>query len=483
MGETYMWALKTITRAFARCLILSIVAASAWPATAPDLPGADDRYKADILLVIAHSDDETWDVAGYLARAIYDQHRRVAVIIITRNDGEAQEGDNGAGPELGQAMGAEREIEARQALAFLGVTNVWFLNAPNTASGQNVLRSLESWNHGSILGQVVRLIRLTRPDVILTMLPAYVAGENHSDHQAAGVIATEAFDMAGTSAAFGEQVAAAPEGLHPWQPKKLYFFSDSFEYPYPLMKHLPLPSPFRGHFLEGHGPVYSNAEISTAKQVPYSVINARESAFYLTQDGKMAVEAIEKHDFKGFNTSMHFIFGKSLVGGSTTGDIFNGIVPGPLSLADEPSAPAPQQIAEPALELGGPWHYYREFWRAHHIEHLAALLPIAETAIAPGDDSLYVPLLICNNSKNPQTVTLSALLPQGWSGGTGFSEYRLMPGETYPVQAILGIPDPARPRWQEIKWQISVGGQQRETVILRVYVGARGAMPEEKHTF
>ena len=39
----------------------------------------DERYKADILLVVAHPDDDTL-VTSYLARAIFDQHKRVAVV-------------------------------------------------------------------------------------------------------------------------------------------------------------------------------------------------------------------------------------------------------------------------------------------------------------------------------------------------------------------------------------------------------------------
>ena len=39
---------------------------------------------------------------------------------------------------------------------------------------------------GQSIADMVRLIRLTRPDVILTWLPARVAGENHGGHQASG---------------------------------------------------------------------------------------------------------------------------------------------------------------------------------------------------------------------------------------------------------------------------------------------------------
>ncbi len=143
------------------------------PNQAPFSPEPDARYKADILVVVAHPDDET-EIAAYLARAIYDQHKRVAVLFGTRGDS----GGNVMGYEQTAALGAEREIEARRALGSLGVSNVWFIGAPDTP-GQNVLASLETWNHGSALEEAVRIIRLTRPDVILTWLPDFVVGENH----------------------------------------------------------------------------------------------------------------------------------------------------------------------------------------------------------------------------------------------------------------------------------------------------------------
>src|SRR5581483_375206 len=50
------------------------------PNQAPFSPEPDARYKADILVVVAHPDDET-EIAAYLARAIYDQKRGVGVFL------------------------------------------------------------------------------------------------------------------------------------------------------------------------------------------------------------------------------------------------------------------------------------------------------------------------------------------------------------------------------------------------------------------
>src|SRR5579863_1899181 len=282
----------------------------------------DERFKADILVVVAHPDDET-EVTGYLARAIFDEHKRVAVIFGTRGDG----GGDATGQEQAAALGAEREIEGRRALGVLGVTNIWFLGGPDTP-GQDVLRSLETWNHGAALGQAVRLVRLTRPEVILTWLPDYVAGENHGDHQASGVIATEAFDLAGDPTVFPEQLSAPrgrtgignlTEGLEPWQPKKIYYFSDAVS----------------TEFLKGKGPEYNTTQTSPGKNETYFRLSAEEMAHHLTQDdsGQMAKHALETGDFTYFKQPVLLALGKSLVSGAVTGDVFEGVTTGAIPYA------------------------------------------------------------------------------------------------------------------------------------------------------
>jgi LmbE family N-acetylglucosaminyl deacetylase len=381
----------------------------------------DDRFKADILVVVAHPDDET-EVTGYLARAIFDEHKRVAVIFGTRGDG----GGDATGQEQAAALGAEREIEARRALAVLGVTNIWFLGGPDTP-GQDVLRSLETWNHGSALGQAVRLVRLTRPEVILTWLPDYVAGENHGDHQASGVIATEAFDMAGDPTAFPEQLSAPrdrdnignlTEGLHPWQAKKLYYFTDASN-----------PG-----FQSGKGPRYSTEEESPSKKVPYYKIAAEEMTYHLTQGdtGQMAVAAIKKDDYRYFRQPVLLITGKSLVHGSTTGDILEGITGQPISFSLVPGY-KPVERSGVSMELGGPWAFYRVFWQAHGLSELSGLLPDIGVNVFPGE-RIQIPVLIHNDSDSEATVTLAANVPTEWTEVSGKGEY-LVPAhqsvETY----------------------------------------------------
>src|SRR3954454_15243717 len=105
-------------------------------ATAPELLRPDARFKADVLVVVAHEDDEVM-IAGYLAKLAQDEHKRIAVVYVTNGDG----GGNAVGNEAGAALGQERQMEARRALTSIGIENVWFLNQHDTPN-QNVLFSL-----------------------------------------------------------------------------------------------------------------------------------------------------------------------------------------------------------------------------------------------------------------------------------------------------------------------------------------------------
>ena len=60
--------------------------------TAPPVPEPDIRYKVDILVVVGHPDDDV-EVAAYLAKVIEQQHKRAAVIYMTRGNS----GGNAAG--------------------------------------------------------------------------------------------------------------------------------------------------------------------------------------------------------------------------------------------------------------------------------------------------------------------------------------------------------------------------------------------------
>jgi LmbE family N-acetylglucosaminyl deacetylase len=415
-------------------------------------PEPDSRYKVDILLLVGHPDDDI-EVAPYVAKLIEQQKRRVAVVYTTRGNS----GGNAAGPEQASALADIREMEARHSIASYGITNAWFLHGSDTPGG-DVLHSLEVWGHGQALDEVVRLVRITRPEVILTWMPNYVVGENHEDHQSAGVLATEAFDLAANPLAFPEQVEAPRnrlnisnygEGLRPWQPKKIYYFSDTTHF----------------DFFKGKGPEYLSSDISPSRKIPYSRIAAEAWSHYKTQNDFTDAQLKEFTEMP-----VRFIFGKSLVGGSPIGDVFEGItataIPYARARGYEPPAPAL------GLELGGPWAFYRAFWRAHNIEHLAELYS-PEAQVTPGQ-SLWVPLLIRNDTDSPKQVTLRSTLPLGWTQKPDFTLYPVPAYDSYPVQLEISSSASHKGTWQTLTWNAESDGQKIGTVTLRVSVASNG---------
>ena len=415
-------------------------------------PEPDSRYKLDILIVVGHPDDDI-TVAAYVAKLIEQQHKKVAVVYGTRGNS----GGNAAGAEQAKALADIREMEARHSLGSYGITDAWFMHGSDSPGG-DVLRSLEIWGHGESLEEVVRLVRITRPEVIFTWMPNYVVGENHEDHQAAGVLATEAFDMAGNPLAFPEQVEAPRnrlsisnygEGLRPWQPKKIYYFSDATKL----------------DFVKGNGPEYPTSDISPARKIPYSKIAAEAWGFYKTQND------FNDQQLKEFSEMpIQLIFGKSLVGGSKTGDVFEGITSSPIAYL------RPRGYEHTgsgvSLELGGPWAFYKTFWSAHGIEHIGSLYA-PEAQVAPGEN-LWVPLIIRNDTDSPAQVTLKSTLPSGWKQQPEATLYNVAPHDSYSVQLTISSQASDKGKWEDLSWQAESGGKQIGKANLRVNVASNG---------
>src|SRR5271169_4291048 len=436
------------------------------------LPQPDARYKADILLVVAHPDDEG-AATPYLARAL-DEHRRVAVVFGTHGSSGANE----AGVEQAAALGDIREVEARNALATLGITNVWFLGGKDTAS-QNVLQSLANWGHGGSLEQLVRLVRLTRPEVILTFLPGTFIGEDHGDHQAAGVLATEAFDLAGDPTTFPEQVAAPLrrlepylENVRPWQAKKIYYFSDAD----------------KEEIFRDKGPKYSVKEISKSAKQAYWRIALESFRRHETQ-AKSFIDSLAKMDEAQiermvtsdsfWSSGISFVLGKSLVGGSATDDVFEGITSGPIPFG-RPEATAAPALAEVSVELAGPWSYYADFRRAHGLMQLPHPEP-PEIAQQAGD-TFVIPLWLRNQTAELREFSLSVNLPVGWTLQTGNLKFLVGAKQTGAARLEVNLPAlggsaPKNPEPQEISVHAESNGQTIGDVKIRVELRKK-ALPE-----
>lgn len=165
----------------------------------------------------AHPDDEN---NGLLVMLNRGQGYRTTLATATRGNG----GQNEIGPEIFEALGVLRTGELAALHRFDGAEQ-YFTRAVDFGYSFSLEETFEKWGREEITADYVRLIRMIRPDVIITLPPTGNAGGQH--HMASAVITREAYKLAGDPAKFPEQIT---EGLRPWQPKKLYH-SAGFGFP------------------------------------------------------------------------------------------------------------------------------------------------------------------------------------------------------------------------------------------------------------
>lgn len=437
------------------------------------IKGPDERFKVDILVVVAHPDDEG-GVTPYLARAIYDLHKTMAVVYGTRGGS----GGNDYRREHGPALADVREIEARQACAKLGIDKVWFLGGKDTAS-QNVLNSLANWGHGESLEELVRIVRLTRPEIIITWLPSIFIGENHGDHQAAGVLATEAFDSAADPVVFPAQLDGASkrlepylENLTPWQPKKIYYFSDARD----------------SKQFEGKGFAYSVREVSPSQKKPYWLLAMRSAQLHLTQfpdeinrwaslNDEQIEKAMSDSNNLWWSEPETLIFGKSAVGGSPKDDVFSGIGPSDLTTVKLHEIAAAIIAKDGAMQLSGPWGFYTHFRAAHDLNDLP-VAPTPELGIRAGT-SFYIPFVVNHYGADGEKVQIQVEKPENWKVTYGEGALLLPAEPSTELRVEIATPErtkdelkSAKP--QEVTVRCLREGKPTQEIKLRVQLQSSG---------
>jgi LmbE family N-acetylglucosaminyl deacetylase len=161
-----------------------------------------------VLYIAAHPDDENTQVITYLARG---RGYRTAYLSLTRGDG----GQNLLGPQLGEALGVARTQELLAARRLDGGRQ-YFTRAKDFGYSKSAEETLNVWDRRAVLGDIVRVIREFRPDVIITRFSPNPA-PTHGHHTASAVLAVEAFRLAADPAAFPEQLRE----LRPWQARRI----------------------------------------------------------------------------------------------------------------------------------------------------------------------------------------------------------------------------------------------------------------------
>ncbi|CAN5248843.1 mycothiol conjugate amidase Mca [soil metagenome] len=173
------------------------------------------------MFVHAHPDDESSKGAATMARYAKEGYR---ISVVTCTDGMAGEILNPAmdRPGVVERMVEVRAEELERALEILGVTDHFWLGYPDSGyvedfAGDGTLLADDSFFNADLVeatGRLVRIIRDTRPDVVVTYPED--GGYPHPDHIRCHDVSVAAFRAAADPARY---IEAGP----PWQARKLYY--------------------------------------------------------------------------------------------------------------------------------------------------------------------------------------------------------------------------------------------------------------------
>src|SRR5262249_43298037 len=126
------------------------------------------------------------------------------------------------GPEIFEALGVLRTEELMSLHRFDGAEQ-YFTRAVDFGYSFGIDETFEKWGRPEITEDYVRLIRMTRPDVVIALPSTGNSGGQH--HMASLVIAHDAVKIAADPTKYPDQIK---EGLRPWQVRKFYETAGGF---------------------------------------------------------------------------------------------------------------------------------------------------------------------------------------------------------------------------------------------------------------
>ena len=206
--------------------ILALLTFTILQAQKPATPSSSEIFESiqklnflgSVLYIAAHPDDENTRLISYMAN---HEKARTAYLSITRGDG----GQNLIGPEIGKLLGVIRTQELLAARRIDGGEQL-FTRANDFGYSKAPEETLAIWNKEAVLSDVVLAIRKFKPDIIINRFDHRTPGTTHGHHTGSAMLSFEAFDLAGDKSAFPDLLKQA----NPWQPKRLFFNTNSWFY-------------------------------------------------------------------------------------------------------------------------------------------------------------------------------------------------------------------------------------------------------------
>lgn len=164
-----------------------------------------------VLYVAAHPDDENTRLISWLAN---EKKFRTAYLSLTRGDG----GQNLIGNELGVKLGIIRTHELMAARQIDGGEQ-FFTRAFDFGYSKSPQETFTKWDRDSVLSDMVYVIRMLKPDYIITRFPPDEYG-THGHHTASAILALEAYEAAADPQRFPEHFS---KGVKPHNVKAIFY--------------------------------------------------------------------------------------------------------------------------------------------------------------------------------------------------------------------------------------------------------------------
>ncbi|MBN1121375.1 MAG: PIG-L family deacetylase [Anaerolineae bacterium] len=171
-----------------------------------------------MLIVTAHPDDESFAMAGSIARYV---NEGVSVYLICATNGDVGE----VAPVFMEGFDTVAELRlaelscAAETLGLSGLTLLGYRDSGMAGTEDNRHPdSLCSASLDEVSGRITHVIRELRPQVVVTFDP--YGGYGHPDHIVVHDATVQAFDAAGDPDQYPDQLN---DGLLPYQPQKLYY--------------------------------------------------------------------------------------------------------------------------------------------------------------------------------------------------------------------------------------------------------------------
>ncbi|GAB5537295.1 MAG: PIG-L family deacetylase [Rubricoccaceae bacterium] len=217
------------------------VCAQSTPPSLDALASSVDRPDRPLVVMnlAGHPDDEDGLTMTYYRG---NQDAVVYSVIYTRGEG----GQNEIGPDLYERLGAIRTQETEAAARIYG-THVLYLDRYDFGFSKHAWETFDEWSRerggfwdtdapkqgsqagrDALVADLVHLIRRLKPDVMFTNHDTSTAWPNaqHGHHQAVGISAYDAFELAADPTYQPAQLEE--DGVDLWQPKRLFLRRGGF---------------------------------------------------------------------------------------------------------------------------------------------------------------------------------------------------------------------------------------------------------------